>query len=111
VGRSAADVKTQRKLHSPKFDETSSFDQMMAIAESAILRRALDNAEGAYARRRARWRCGSHAEAPLKMLDLHHPTMFRCAGRSARAAHDATRNRRVLDCAIATALPQRVGLT
>ena len=71
------DVKTQRQLHSPKFDETSSFDQMMAIAESAILRRALDNAEG---RIRKAARSLEMPEATLrrrlKMLDLHHPTMF-----------------------------------
>lgn len=71
------DVKAQRQLHSPKFDEGSSFDNMMAIAESSILRRALDNAE---------WRIRKAArslEMPeatlrrrLKMLDLHHPTML-----------------------------------
>lgn len=71
------DVKTQRKLQSPKFDESSSFDHMMAIAEAAILRRALDNAEG---RIRKAARTLEMPEATLRrrlrMLDLHHPTMF-----------------------------------
>jgi transcriptional regulator with PAS, ATPase and Fis domain len=71
------DVKAQRSLQSPKFDHGSSFDNMMAIAESSILRRALDNADG---RIRKAARSLEMPEATLrrrlKMLDLHHPTKF-----------------------------------
>jgi transcriptional regulator with PAS, ATPase and Fis domain len=71
------DVKAQRRLQSPKFDDGSSFDNMMAIAEASILRRALDNADG---RIRKAARSLEMPEATLrrrlKMLDLHHPTMF-----------------------------------
>jgi len=71
------DVKAVRELQSPKFDEGSSFDNMMAIAEASILKRALVNAEG---RIRRAARALSMPEATLrrrlKMLDLHQPTMF-----------------------------------
>jgi len=90
------DVKTQRMLQSPKFDESSSFDHMMAIAEAAILRRALENAEG---RIRKAARTLEMPEATLRrrlrMLDLHHPTMFQMRRavkprRSRRNAQSAT---------------------
>lgn len=71
------DIKAVRELQSPKFDDGSSFDNMMAIAEASILKRALVNAEG---RIRKAARMLSMPEATLrrrlKMLDLHQPTMF-----------------------------------
>jgi transcriptional regulator with GAF, ATPase, and Fis domain len=70
------DVKAVRQLQSPKFDDDSSFDNMMAIAEASILKRSLDNANG---RIRKAARSLAMPEATLrrrlKMLDLHHPTM------------------------------------
>jgi Nif-specific regulatory protein len=70
------DMKAVRQLQSPKFDEDSSFDNMMAMAEATILRRAIDNADG---RIRKAARSLEMPEATLrrrlKMLDLHHPTM------------------------------------
>jgi transcriptional regulator with GAF, ATPase, and Fis domain/tetratricopeptide (TPR) repeat protein len=69
------DLKAVRELHSPKFDKDSSFDNLMAIAEATILKRALDNSNG---RIRKAARHLSMAEATLrrrlKMLDLHMPT-------------------------------------
>jgi len=71
------DLKAVRQLQSPKFDEDSSFDNMMAIAEATILKRALDNANG---RIRKAARDLNMPEATLrrrlKMLDLHLPTMI-----------------------------------
>jgi transcriptional regulator with PAS, ATPase and Fis domain len=69
------DLKAIRVLQSPKFDADSSFDNLMANAEAAILKRALDNAEG---RIRKAARDLSMPEATLrrrlKMLSLHLPT-------------------------------------
>jgi len=71
-----ADVRAVRKLQSPKFDEKSTFDNMMAIAESSILKRALDNSGGKI-RKAARILAMPEAtlRRRLKMLDLHRPTM------------------------------------
>jgi transcriptional regulator with PAS, ATPase and Fis domain len=69
------DLKAVRELHSPKFDKDSSFDNLMAIAEATILKRALDNTNG---RIRKAARHLNMAEATLrrrlKMLELHMPT-------------------------------------
>lgn len=71
-----ADVRAVRQLQSPKFDEESTFDNMMAIAEASILKRALDNSSGKI-RKAARALAMPEAtlRRRLKMLDLHKPTM------------------------------------
>jgi DNA-binding NtrC family response regulator len=70
------DMRAVRQLQSPKFDEESSFDNMMAIAEASILKRAMENANGRI-RKAARTLVMPEAtlRRRLKMLDLHQPTM------------------------------------
>jgi transcriptional regulator with GAF, ATPase, and Fis domain len=87
------DIKAVRQLQSPKFDDDSSFDNMMAIAEASILKRALDNSDG---RIRKAARSLEMPEATLrrrlKMLDLHQPTMLQM-----RRTLKARRPRRIAD--------------
>jgi Nif-specific regulatory protein len=70
------DMRAVRQLQSPKFDEESSFDNLMAIAEASILKRAMENANGRI-RKAARSLVMPEAtlRRRLKMLDLHRPTM------------------------------------
>ena len=70
-----ADVRAVRQLQSPKFDSESTFDNMMAIAEASILKRALDNSDGRV-RKAARALVMPEAtlRRRLKMLNLNKPT-------------------------------------
>jgi DNA-binding NtrC family response regulator len=72
-----ADVRAVWQLQSPKFNENSTFDNLMAIAEASILKRALENAGGKI-RKASRVLVMPEAtlRRRLKMLNLHKPTQI-----------------------------------